>query len=385
LPHIPGLVNEVRFISADDHVIEHPEVWVRRLSKQKWGSRIPHLERQADGSDCWLIDGKKHRLLGKGSVGALISDRGAEPRTWDAIPETAWAPAERLKVLDAAGIDYSVLYPTIAGIAGEAFGSISDPELELECVRAYNDWLIEEWAACSSRFIPQCIIPLGPINTTVAEIKRAVTRGHKGVIVPPTPRYLRDLPHINDSYYDPIWRTCEELAVPVCFHAGASAELQMPAYEGFPPAIAAAFDAVARPVSAVPIVSNLIVSRVLERFPSLNVVFADTSVGWISFALEATDYEFDQFDVSGQISYELKPSEAFQRQCYVVGWYDQANLRRACQYPGAANILWAAGLPMTDSSWPNSLKDGEAQLQALSERTRAQVLWSNAAALYKVG
>jgi predicted TIM-barrel fold metal-dependent hydrolase len=374
----------VRFISADDHVIEHPEVWTSRLSKDKWGSRIPHIERQADGSDCWVIDGAKHPLLGCGSAGALMPDRGAEPQNWSAVPHAASIPQERLKALEAAAIDYSVLYPTIAGIAGEAFGAISDPELELDCVRAYNDWLIDEWAACSSRFIPQCIIPLGPMNAAVAEIKRAVTRGHKGVIVPPVPHHLRDLPHINDSYYEPIWQICEELAVPVCFHAGGSAELQMPPYEGFSPAISAAFDAISRPVSAVPIVTNLIVSRILERFPGLNIVFAGSSAGWISFALEATDYEFDQFGVDRQIPYELKPSEAFRRQCYVASWYDSANLRRACRYPGAGNILWAAELPMADSSWPNCLSAAEASLSGLPEQTRSRVLWSNAAALYKV-
>ena len=39
------------FISADDHVQEHPEVWTSRMSKAKWGDRIPHLERQADGTE----------------------------------------------------------------------------------------------------------------------------------------------------------------------------------------------------------------------------------------------------------------------------------------------------------------------------------------------
>jgi uncharacterized protein len=375
----------VRFVSADDHVIEHPEVWTRRLSKQKWGNRVPHVEHQPDGSDCWLVDGVRYQLLGNGSAGAFMPDRSAEPRTWSAVPPAAWMPSERLKALDAAGIDYSVLYPTVSGIAGETFGSIRDPELELDCVRAYNDWLIEEWAGCSNRFIAQCIIPMGPIASAVTEIERAVARGHKGVIVPPVPRHLRDLPHINDNYYDPIWRTCEELGVPLCFHAGGSPELQLPAYEGFSSAIAAAFNAVARPASAVPIVSNLIVSRVLERFPTLRIVFADTSAGWISFALEATDYEFDQFGVSKQIPYELKPSEAFRRQCYIVSWYDQANLRRACEYPGATNILWAAKLPMAGSSWPNSLANGQARLQGLSPQARAQVLWDNAAELYKLG
>ena len=33
------------FISADDHVQEHPDVWTERMSKAKWGDRIPHIER----------------------------------------------------------------------------------------------------------------------------------------------------------------------------------------------------------------------------------------------------------------------------------------------------------------------------------------------------
>jgi predicted TIM-barrel fold metal-dependent hydrolase len=376
---------KTRFISADDHVIEHPRVWTDRLSRQKWGDRIPHLERQPDGSDSWVVDGVRLGLLGGGSVGALMADRGAEPRAWEQVPRAAYLPAERLKALDSAGIDYSVLYPTIAGIAGETFGRIQDAALELDCVRAYNDWLIQEWSGYSGRFIAQCIVPLGSAEAATGEIRRAADLGHRGVILPPVPRQLRELPHINDSYYDPIWRTCEELRVPICFHAGGAPELQMPAYEGYSPAIAAAFNAIARPASAVPIVSNLIVSRVLERFAGLKVVFADSSLGWIAFALEATDYEFDQFSVAKQIPYELKPSEAFRRQCYAVAWYDKASfLRRACEYPGAENVLWSAKLPMAGSTWPNSLNDAVSRLEGLADDAPEKVLWRNAAELYKL-
>ena len=375
---------EMRFISADDHVIEHPRVWTDRLSRQKWGGRIPHIESHPEGFDTWTVDGVRLGLLGGGSVAALMADRGTEPRSWAEVPRAAYLPAERLKALDSAGIDYSILYPSIAGIAGETFGRIGDAALELDCVRAYNDWLIEEWSGHSGRFIAQCIVPLGSAEAAASEIRRAVGLGHRGVILPPVPRHLRNLPHINDSYYDPIWRACEEVGVPVCFHAGGAPELQMPAYEGYSPAIAAAFHAIAGPASAVPIVSNLIVSRVLERFAGLKVVFADSSLGWIAFALEATDYEFDQFSVAKQIPYELKPSAAFRRQCYAVGWYEKTSLHRACEYPGAENVLWSAQLPKADSTWPNSLTDAVSRLEGLAGATREKVLWRNAAELYKL-
>ena len=67
------------FISADDHVQEHPEVWTSRMSKAKWGDRIPHLERQADGTERWVVNGQKIDLPGVALAGAAMPDRAREP------------------------------------------------------------------------------------------------------------------------------------------------------------------------------------------------------------------------------------------------------------------------------------------------------------------
>ena len=89
---------------------------------------------------------------------------------------------------------------------------------------------------------------------------------------------LRDVPHINEPVYDPIWTTCQDLEIPVCFHAGSSKAIQFPAYEGFSPGLAAAMEAITRPASSVLIVANFLYSRILSRFPKLKVVFAETSL-----------------------------------------------------------------------------------------------------------
>jgi hypothetical protein len=44
-------------ISVDDHVQEPPDLWTNRLSKSRWGDRIPHLER-AGGTERWIVDGE---------------------------------------------------------------------------------------------------------------------------------------------------------------------------------------------------------------------------------------------------------------------------------------------------------------------------------------
>ena len=368
-------------ISVDDHVQEPPDLWTNRLSKSRWGDRMPHLERAADGAERWMVDG--HVLLDgwPARAAALMADRNHEPSRWDEVPPAAYRPTVRLKAMDAAGVDYSVLYPTVAGLAGQNFGLLKDPELERACVQAYNDWLIEEWAGASDRFIPQCIVPIWPPEATVAEIKRAVAKGHRGVIFPAVPMDLRDVPHVAEPQYDPVWEICAELDVPLCLHAGASPRLQYAPHSGLAPILAEALNAVTRPVSSVFVLGLYLFSRVLLRHPRLRVVLAESALSWGMLYLEWADHQFEH-DGLAREGYQLKPSEMFRRQCYLNAWFDQ--IAPFEPYLGAEHILWSTNFPLATSTWPRTRETIHRCFESVSAETRERVLWKNAARLYRL-
>ncbi|HEY4793436.1 MAG TPA: amidohydrolase, partial [Mycobacterium sp.] len=52
------LPDDAKIISVDDHVIEHPRVWLDRLPA-KYAEVAPRIVKLPDGNDTWLYEGKQ--------------------------------------------------------------------------------------------------------------------------------------------------------------------------------------------------------------------------------------------------------------------------------------------------------------------------------------
>ena len=380
------MAREFKIISVDDHVQEPPDLWTGRLSSQKWGDRLPHVARKPDGAEQWVINGKVRADWPLASTGALFEERLDEPKTWDQVPKAAYDPTERLKAMDQDGIDVQVLYPSASGVGGETLNAIDDPELELACVQAYNDWLLDVWGKASPRFVPQCLVPVSSVEAAAKELERAVKGGHRGVVLPHAPWSINaKSPHLFTEAWDPFWAKATELNVPVCFHSGSAPAILIDLHSGFDPAVAKGFDIARRASTGSMALPRFLFGGIGERFPKVPFIFTGTGIGWVPYSLEVSDYEWGRSCRAGALPYTMdtKPSEIFHRQVYVTSSYDIAGLKLR-SFIGVDNILWHSEFPLATSLWPNSVETIKKNFEGVPDQERTRILSDTAAKLYKI-
>ena len=136
-------------IDADAHVYEPPEVWQARVPA-RLRERAPRVSRTESG-DVWSFDGgDRTRAVGlMAAAGASYLGFRPSGLTYDSIRRGTFEPAARLADMDADGIHAQLLYPSVCEEGARMFGD--DRSLQLACVRAYNEWLLEFCSAAPDR------------------------------------------------------------------------------------------------------------------------------------------------------------------------------------------------------------------------------------------
>ena len=376
--------------STDDHMQEPRDLWTRRLSKEKWGNRIPEVRRLPDGRDCWHIWDKPFYKYGRpmiGAVNGVMEDRRGA-LTWDEIPAKAYVPAERVKAMDQDGVDVHAFFGNVTGIAGNTFSNPEYPDenFRLECIQAYNDFQIDDFATpYPGRFITLANVPMWDVNKAVAEAQRMAKRGVKGLSFAFPQQF--GYPHVCDPYWDPFWAFAQEANLPMNFHIGGGGGMGITAdaFTGNSLKIQGA-ERSTRAVSAnVDVMTTLLFSQIMQRFPKLKVVSSESGLGWVPYLLETADHHWAQAKLA-QNGMPLKPSEYFQRQCYVNFWFESVGLKLMKATFGVSNVMWSSVYPHPTGTWPDSKQyiENSMTVAGLNEAERRMVLVDTARKVFNL-
>src|SRR5712692_2034523 len=185
----------MKLISTDDHLIEHPRVWLDRLPRAdlERGPRIVEVERAGDiPAESWLYEGTLYPNMALNAVaGKPREEFGTEPTRFDEIRPGAYDPVARVKDMDIDGVQAQLCFPTFPKFCGTVFLRSKDRDLGRRCVQAWNDYSIEEWCgAAPDRLIPIMLLPLWDVEASVSEIERCAANGVKAISFPENPAPL---------------------------------------------------------------------------------------------------------------------------------------------------------------------------------------------------
>lgn len=373
---VPVSERRFRIISVDDHLIETPGLFRDRMPAHL-RDRAPRLERDAAGNDWWVFEDERVPLLGSDALRGWEQGKGyLGPVNFDELHPATYDAAARVRHMDAAGIAAQLNFPSAPfGFAGRRFLGMRDAGLGLASVRAYNDWLLEEWVGpFPDRFIA-CQLPwLGDPEVAAAEVRRNAERGFAAVSFSENPERL-GLPSLYSDAWDPFFRACEETGTVVNLHVGSSSETLVPSKDSTAAVLGVLF-----PVNAMAAAADWLFARIPVRFPGIRIALSESGIGWVPMFIDRIEFMGRDLDYRADFG-ELSPVDVLRRNFWFTVLSDPATMRLR-HLIGVDHIMVETDYPHPDSTWPDSQAVLAAQFDGVPEAEVERMTFRNAAALY---
>ncbi len=394
---------DFRIVSVDDHLVQPPDLWESRLPA-KYRDRGPRVvegaggdlklflsrfgietDRAADADDAdapagdaWVYDGKVFPTTGTSVVGAnqltdittLLAFRYAD------LPDVMVDPVARTRAMDEDGVLASACFPMseFPRFCGQSFLEGDDKDLGLACIRAYNDFMVEEWcAAAPGRFVPIVLVPMWDAELAAEETRRTAAMGARAITFSEDPFKL-GLPSLHDPNHawDPLFDAAQETGMPLCTHIGSGSWVP-PGPPEQPFTVGLANTTTLSTLTFY----EWILSDTFVRFPELRLVLSEGGIGWIPHALEHADYVWHRHGRWTGSKLPEPPSHYFPEHvfgCFIDDEFGAADVRDI----GVHNVMLETDYPHSDSSWPNTQKMAQERLDYLDDDELRLVTRANA-------
>ena len=370
--------SDLILVSVDDHVVEPPDMFDQHIPAI-YKDRAPRIVENDDGSQVWLYEDERAQNMGLNAVAGCPPDEyGLSPLRFDQMRPGCYDVDERVRDMNANGVLGSLNFPTFPHFCGQLFLRSKDKNLALACVRAYNDWHIDEWAGSHpGRFIPVSIMPLWDPEVMADEIRRVAAKGCHAVTFSENPEKL-GLPGLHSHHWDPFFAACQDSGTVVCLHIGSSSSMIVTSLDA-PVDVSIAIT----PINSFLALNDLMWAPVFGTFPNLVVALSEGGIGWIPYALERMDYVYEHHHAwTGADFGGLRPSDVFHRHVVTCFIDDRAGIELR-HTVGIERITWECDYPHSDSTWPRSPEILTKTLEGVPDFEVDRITHLNAMSIYR--
>ena len=369
-----------RVISADNHVMEPPDLWTSRADA-KFKDRVPKIIVEENGAEWWYCDGHKVVSVETGTQTgmrfeapeALSLDSG----TFDEVRLGGYIPAEHVKDMAIDGIDMSILYPT----TGLILYSVPDSALLTHTFKIYNDWVAEFCRADPKILKGIAMLNIDDVEEGVLELERCAKLGFVGAMItvyPPAERPY-SLP-----IYEPLWAAAQDLQMPLSLHIATNRPGPGQEFQEILSATPWFFSNVDHWIRES--IGQMIFTGVFERYPKLQIGAVEMEVSWVPHFLDRIDYTYTQRQIEFapyRFKEDMLPSDYFHRNVF-IGFQEDALGIRLRDIIGVDSLMWGGDYPHPESTFPKSREIIDHILSECTDEEKAKITGGNATRVYNL-
>ncbi len=354
-------------ISADSHIVEPPDCYTKYIDP-KFRDRAPTVERNAAGSDIYVIPGMDSTIpLGLVAAAGLTAEElGARTQgcTFDQLHESGHNAKLRVADQNRDGVVAEILYPSV----GMALCNHPDFAYKTACMQAYNEWLMGYVSeAPEGRLFGLGQTSGESVEQMIKDFEDSHKKGFVGMMMPGDPQE-EDYDH---PMYDPLWECAVELDMPLSFHILTSrgggvnqlSETRGNKINGFMGIIRSVQD----------VMGVFVLGGVFDRHPKLKFIAAEADAGWLPHYSYRMDHAYERHGIwlGGGKSLERMPSDYINDHIWLT-FQDDWTAFKVANLMNPKRLVWANDFPHSDATWPWSQ---EMLLKHASDLSAEQQRW----------
>ena len=370
-------MRDYRLVSGDGHVNEPPELWKEGLPS-KYADRAPRLEHFDEG-DAWIFEGAPAPInFGNNINGGLPPEQCIPWKRWEDVPRAGYDPAARLEMQDTDGVDAEVLYPTPRQSMAVWAMAPKDPDFHLALLHAYNNWLAGYCGHAPERLVGAAMMPTLGIDAALAELERALAE--PGLQTPMLAQWPSSGATVSDDD-DRFWAAMVEMGQPVSIHISVSPGVTG---DNDPNRTGLTARGELRHTATPNNCLELINAGVFDRFPDLNVVFAECDSSWVPYVKEQLDNRFQRISPALRPKIKELPSYYFDRNIfttYITDYYGVVNRH----FIGVSQMMWSSDYPHLGADFPNSWRVIDEHFADVPDDEKHAILAGNCVRVYRIG
>ena len=342
----------IKIVDCDTHITEAPDLFTSR-APAALKDKVPYVKLDADGVERWYVGDRNFGSMGGNVIrkdNNKLLGRLAFPKLEQAHPG-GHIVKDRLAAMDDMGVHAQIAFQNSGVTQAGSLMTLGDPALALAIVQIYNDATHDIQEASGQRIFNMIHLPFWDKAEMEKELKRCLDMGLKGVVLPDTPERV-GVPSFLDDYWTPVLEMCEATGTSLNFHLNSSVDPNTLTWDGFQFEQTLSVVATMFSIGNAATMGNWMVSGRLDRHPKLKIGLIESGMGWVPFAIEALEHQFNEMLPRFSKQLTRRPWQYFRDHFMCSFWFETVGPKLLLETVGFDNVMFETDFPHPTSLYP---------------------------------